>query len=527
MRRRDWLKGAAALLASSPGRLRAQARLAPGPVEPTMESLREHFVVPDWYRDAKLGMWAHWGPQCAPEAGDWYGRHLYLEGEAQAAIHRRLYGHPADHGFIDVIAGWRAEEWDPDAVFGAYKAAGARFLVGMACHHDNFDLFASPHPWNATRIGPGRDLVAGWAAAARRLDLPFGVSNHASHSWHWWQTAYGYDTVGPRAGERYDAWRLTAAEGAGTAWEGLDPQALYTGPRMVPPAGLESPEAMRRWHDDTSGQWIEAAPPGDPGYALHWLARQMQLVERYEPDFLYQDSHYLPFGAIGQMAAAHFYNRAIARTGAFTGVMSAGFRQGEGTLHNFERKAAGDILPEPWQAATCIGDWHYNRARFRDRSYVGAADVIRQLVDIVSKNGTLLLSVPVRGNGTLDPLEHGILAALGRWMGREGEAAIYGSRPWRVFGQEQGGGVRYTRKRETLSASLLDPQPGELALTSLGTGQLRGARIGAVRLVGGGPVPFEQRDDALAVSIDARTAGGTVPVLAIEGVSASFAGLAA
>ena len=185
MRRRDILAGGAALLAALPRPLRAQlGAVAKGPVEPTAEGLQAAFTVPDWYRDAKLGMWAHWGPQCAPEAGDWYGRHLYLEGEPQAAVHRERYGHPADRGFVDVIAGWRAEAWDPHAVFNAYARAGARFLVGMACHHDNFDLFASPHAWNATRLGPRRDVVGEWERAARRLGLPFGVSNHASHAWH-------------------------------------------------------------------------------------------------------------------------------------------------------------------------------------------------------------------------------------------------------------------------------------------------------------------------------------------------------
>src|SRR5687767_15983476 len=116
MRRRDMLASSAALMAL-PSALRAQPA---GPVAATPEGLRAAFTVPDWYRDAKLGLWAHWGPQCAPEAGDWYGRHLYVEDNAQAEVHRRLYGHPADRGFIDVIAGWKAERWDPDAVFGAY-----------------------------------------------------------------------------------------------------------------------------------------------------------------------------------------------------------------------------------------------------------------------------------------------------------------------------------------------------------------------------------------------------------------------
>lgn len=513
MRRRDLLGLAG--LAALPGALRAAAatRVA-GPVEPTRESLVAHFTVPDWYRDAKLGLWAHWGPQCAPEAGDWYGRHLYLDDNEQAQVHRRLYGHPADHGFIDVIAGWKAENWDPDTVFGAYKAAGARFLVAMACHHDNFDLFASSHPWNATRIGPERDLVGGWAAAARRLGLPFGVSNHASHAWHWWQTAYGYDTNGPRKGERYDAFRLTRADGAGTAWDGLDPQALYTGPRIVAPDGLESPEAMRQWQNENSFTWLETVPPGDPGYALQWLARQMQLVERYQPDFLYQDSHFLPFGDIGVMAAAHFYNQAYARTGAFTGVMSAGFRPGEGTLHNFERTGADKVLEQPWQSATCIGDWHYNRGRFTERSYVPAAEVIRRLADVVAKNGTLLLSVPVRGDGTLDAEEQAILEQLGRWMAREGEAAIYGSRPWRTFGGDSGGGVRFTVNGGKLFALLLDPEPGELVLGAL----VRSVgRVERVDRVGGGPLAFAQEDAGLRLTLRAEDLGGPVPVLAIAG----------
>lgn len=513
MRRRDVL-GLAAVL-GLPAPLRANLV---GPVAATPEGLREAYEVPDWYRDAKLGLWAHWGPQCAPEAGDWYGRLLYLQDERQAAIHRDQYGHPADHGFIDVISDWGAQAWDPDEIFAAYKDAGAGFLVAMACHHDNLDLFPNPHhAWHSERIGPKRDVVGGWAAAARRLGLPFGVSNHASHAWHWWQTAYGYDTTGPRKGERYDAFRLRTEDGAGTAWEGLDPQVLYTGPRQVPPDGLDSPAAMRAWHDANSGQWVETIPPQGIAFASNWLARQMALVERYEPDFLYQDGYSLPFGDIGVMAAAHFYNRAIARTGSFSGVMSAGFTRDQGTIPNLERKVAEQIEPEPWQAATCIGDWHYNRARFLEKSYVPARDVIWQLADVVSKNGTLLLSIPVRGEGTLDSEERAILGALGTWMAREGEAAIRGSRPWRSFGGEAGGGVRYTRKGATVFALLRAPESGPLVLPELGTGPLGGARVESVERIGGGPVPFMQGTDSLRLDPTGFDADSMVPVLRIEG----------
>lgn len=492
-------------LSAVPGLLRAA----------TVDNPLDRFTVPEWYRDAKLGLWAHWGPQCAPEAGDWYGRHLYLEEHPQAAVHRRLYGHPADRGFIDVIAEWKAERWDPAAIVAAYKAAGARFVVAMACHHDNFDLFASSHHrWNSTQLGPRRDIVGEWEVAVREAGLRFGVSNHASHAWHWWQTAYGYDTTGPRKDERYDAFRMTTDDGAGTAWQGLDPQELYTGRWMVPPAGLESPAAVRDWHDANSGQWVETDPPGGRAWAVRWLARQMELVDRYQPDFLYQDGYSLPFGDIGRAAAAHFYQAAIERTGEFSGVMTAGFTEGQGTLLNLERRVAEAIRPEPWQTATCIGDWHYNRARFTDRSYVSAAGVIRQLADVVSKNGTLLLSIPVRGEGTLDPEELAILDTLGRWMAREGEAAIYGSRPWRRFGEDAGGGVRFTTKDGRLFALLLDPGPGEISLASLGRSA---GPIARVERVGGGTLEFAQTDAELRVVLREDDLAGPVPVLAIAG----------
>jgi alpha-L-fucosidase len=512
MRRREFM--AATGLLALPMALRAQTS---GLAEPIPQTPRPQYKVPDWYRDAKLGLWAHWGPQCAPEQGDWYGRHLYLEDNWQGRFHREHYGHPADHGFIDVIAGWKAEKWDPDAIVAAYKNAGARFIVAMACHHDNFDLYPGGHPWNSTRLGPGRDIVGGWESAVRKAGLPFGVSNHASHAWHWWQTAYGYDTTGPRKGERYDAYRLKAADGRGKPWDGLDPQQLYTGRHMAPPDGIDSPAAMRRWHDENSGQWVETGPPGDPGYATAWLLRQMRLVDRYQPDFFYQDGYSLPFGDIGRAAAEHFYSQAIARTGSFYGVMSAGFTEGQGTIPNLERKSADAIRPEPWQSATCIGDWHYNRARFTDKSYVPAAGVIRILADVVSKNGTLLLSIPVRGEGTLDEEEQKILADLGRWMAREGEAAIYGSRPWRKFGNDEQGGVRYTVNKGTLHAALLEPQAGAMRLPHLGRDSSGGASVEKVALIGGGEIRFRQNAEALEFELTHEQAGATVPVFAING----------
>ena len=146
--------------------------LAEGKFEPTWESLKQ-YESPDWFRDAKFGIWAHWGPQCQPGSGDWYARHMYLEGEWQNRFHIEKYGHPSKFGFKDVIREWKAEKWDPERLVKLYKRSGARYFFAMANHHDNLDLWDSRHqPWNSVRVGPEKDLIAGWAAAARRNGLP-------------------------------------------------------------------------------------------------------------------------------------------------------------------------------------------------------------------------------------------------------------------------------------------------------------------------------------------------------------------
>ena len=192
MKRRDLLKhmGAAVPAAAMSGVARAAAdTLAPGattpiasgPFKPEWESL-DKYQVPDWFRNAKFGIWAHWGPQCAPEFGDWYGRLMYEEGSDAYRNHLKKYGHPSKVGFKDVIHQWKAENWDPDGLVALYKKAGAKYFVALANHHDNFDTYNSRYQpeWNSTRIGPGRDLIAGWSKAARANGLRFGVSVHAA-----------------------------------------------------------------------------------------------------------------------------------------------------------------------------------------------------------------------------------------------------------------------------------------------------------------------------------------------------------
>jgi alpha-L-fucosidase len=147
-----------------------------GPFEASWESLRQ-FKTPDWFREAKLGIWAHWGPQCVPMYGDWYARHMYFEGHSQYLHHRRTYGHPSKFGYKDLVKLWKAEKFDPEGLMDLYQAAGAKYFVAQAVHHDNFDNWNSKHNrWNSVKIGPMRDICALWKAAASKRGMKFGLS---------------------------------------------------------------------------------------------------------------------------------------------------------------------------------------------------------------------------------------------------------------------------------------------------------------------------------------------------------------
>src|SRR5580700_2518402 len=236
----SWLAGNAAAQT-------APRKIAPGIFQPTWESLMQ-YKAPDWFRDAKFGIWAHWTAQCVPEQGDWYARQMYIQGHPQYDYHLKTYGHPSKFGFMEIDNLWRAEKWDPNALMDLYVKAGAKYFVSLANHHDNFDNYDSTHhEWNSVHIGPKKDIVGTWAKLARANGLRFGVTNHSGHSWHWFQTAYGYDPEGPMAGVPYDGY-LTAAQGKGKWWDGLDPQHLYNGAIMPLPKGITTIKAANDFH---------------------------------------------------------------------------------------------------------------------------------------------------------------------------------------------------------------------------------------------------------------------------------------
>lgn len=501
----------------APSPLPPQRTIAPGPVAATWESLEQHYRCPEWFRDAKFGIWAHWSAQSVPEQGDWYARNMYIQGSRQYQYHVSHYGYPADVGFMEFDHRWTAEHWDPEALMRLYVDAGARYFVALANHEDNFDTYDSKYQaWNAVNVGPHRDIIGTWAKVAREHGLRFGVSNHSSHAWHWFQTAYAYDVDGPRATVRYDAFRLRKEDGIGKWWEGLDPQELYCGPAMVPPDGIETVAAMRAWHETHDVPWTEAPPANDPHYANKWFFRAQDLIEKYDPDFLYLDNSGLPLGQVGLDIAAEYDNANIARHGGrLDGVLTAKGLHDErrhAVTLDFERTVPPGLMDEPFQASTCIGEWHYRR----DIEYKSVAQVVRILVDVVSKNGTFLLSIPQRGDGTIDEREVAILHGIARWMKVNGEA-IYGSRPWHVFGEgptptPRGRAAdlpipyteedfRFTTKDGALYVFAMVPPMAAMRLKALGTAALTGRAIATVAVVGSNEkLTWHQADDALTIN---------------------------
>ncbi len=383
------------------------------------------FKCPEWFRDAKFGIWSHWGPQAVPMNGDWYARGMYEPGNKHYKYHLEHYGHPSEFGYKDIIPLWKAEKWDPERLMALYKKAGAKYFVSMGVHHDNFFLWDSKiHKWNAVNIGPKRDVVGDWQKAAKKEGLYFGVSEHLGASFTWFQASHRADKEGPKAGVPYD---------------GADPkyQDLYHFPAEPGDNG---------WYSN------------NPKWHAQWFERIKELVDKYQPDLLYTDGG-IPFGQFGRDLVGHLYTENAERNNGVVQAVYTCKQKADGQwVEDLERGVKSGILDEPWQTDTSIGDWYYNRNwKFRNVNWT-----IHMLIDIVSKNGNLLLNVVQRPDGSLDAEVEQMLEKVAAWMAVNGEA-IYATRPWLTFGEgavKAGGGnfkedfaysnqdIRYTRSKD-------------------------------------------------------------------------------
>jgi alpha-L-fucosidase len=457
-----------------------QLPIAKGPFVGTMASLT-NYSYPDWFRDAKFGIWAHWGPQAVPMEGDWYARKMYQQNQADYTNHLERWGHPSTNGWKDIIPLWKAENWDPEKLIQLYKKAGARYFVSMGSHHDNFFLWNSKlHRWNAVQMGPHRDVVGEWQKAAKKNGLYFGVSEHLGASFTWFQDSHRSDRTGPRAGVPYDG-------SNSNYWD------LYH-----PPA------------DPSDRGWYSK----NPQWQQEWYNEIKELVDNYKPDLLYTDGG-VPFGnEVGLSQIANFYNINGGHRGKVQDVYTCKQPSNGRWAQDYERGVNASISPYPWQTDTSIGDWYYNK----HWKYQPVSWTAHMLVDIVSKNGNLLLNVVLKPDGTLDPEVETMLQQLADWTALTGEA-IYGTRPWLVYGegtvQARGGAfrenmtysakdIRFTTKGKTLYATALGwPDDGKMIIKSLAkTADTKQNKIKKVELLGyKGGLKFDQTADGLTVEL--------------------------
>ncbi len=365
-----------------------------GPVEPTKESILK-MECPDWFKDAKFGIWSHWGPCSVSEFSSNYGRDMYIPHLWGHKEHVKRFGHPTVVGYKDIIKYWTAENWEPEKLMKKYKAAGARYFVSIARHHDNFDLYDSKYtPWNSVNMGPKKDVVGIWRKAALKEGLRFGLSVHERDDYFW-----NY-RVHPNP-KKYDSYNS-------------DYWSLYLAPPEIPGAKKE--------------------------FLDGFYARLKDALDKYHPDLLYFDGGIGGGESHGYKILAHYFNSNIKRNG---GVNQAvlNTKKGGGGVLDLERHVMNDIYPKPWQDDTSSAGWYYMRQEATENELYAmnrsSTTLLHLLIDVVSKNGNLLLNIPQKADGTLD--EHGeiLLEDFAEWMAIN-DVAIFETRPWKVFGEGPG-----------------------------------------------------------------------------------------
>jgi alpha-L-fucosidase len=454
-----------------------------GPFRTDWESLQK-FDAPDWYRDAKFGIFIHWGVYSVPAFGsEWYPRLMYQTGSPEFKHHIATYGPQDKFGYKDFVPKFKAERYDPVAWAELFKKAGAKYVVPVAEHHDGFAMYDSGvSDWTAAKMGPHRDLIGDLAKAVRAAGLHFGVSSHrVEHNF--------FLGVGRTFSSDINDPEYAAFYGPAHNW------------------------LNNKWGTPLDGDFTYVSQ----AWANDWLARSTELVEKYHPDMVYFDWW------IGQASiranltrfAAFYYNSSL-KYGDHVGVINYkdyAMNEHSGVL-DLERGQLGDIRPLHWQTDTSISNksWGY----IQDDTFKSPQFVIHQLIDIVSKNGNLLLNIGPRSDGTIPDEVQRVLLDVGEWLNTNGEA-IYGTRPWRTYGEgptKVAAGsfhdtdtanytpedFRFTTKGDVLYViGLAWPGTGEAVIHSLGL-TVAGKRVQSVSLVGSETkVPFSQGTDGLRV----------------------------
>ncbi len=438
-------------------------KLPAGPVKPTWESLQANYTAPAWFRDAKFGIFMHWGLYTVPAHGnEWYEQHLY--GNAPTLQwHTKHFGPVDKFGYKDFIPLFTASKWDPDAWATLFKKAGAKYVIPTAEHHENFALWDSAvAPWNAKAMGPKRDLIGDLSKAVRRQGLKFGVSNHGIEN---------FQFIHP------DSSAASRALMADLKAKGAD---IYD----------------PKW--ETFYNVADRSDAACQRFLTNWAERNVELIDKYQPDMLWFDNgvdqRYLD--PLKLWVAAYYYDRARTwgkevsiSTKKAAYAPSGTNLQTIGSVIDFEKigaRSPGGIRPGAWQVDQPIGStWGYTS----DMRVSGPGTIIGSLADTVSKNGNLLLNISPMPDGTIPQEQQDTLLAVGKWLDVNGEA-IYGTHAWTKFGEtvprgQPGLNVRFTVKGDALYAIILGPWPGtEAVVASLATGPAPGGKITNVTMLG-------------------------------------------
>jgi alpha-L-fucosidase len=469
-----------------------------GPYPADWSGLSRLYTVPDWWREAKFGAWAHWDPQSMPEQGDWYARGMYMQGNRQYEYHLKNFGHPSEYGYKDICHNWIIDRWNPAELMDLFVEMGARYFIAMGVHHDNFDCWNSAYqPWNSVNVGPKVDIIGTWEKVARQRGLRFGIGFHNSPPRTWGQfmtVRYTSDKTGPMKGVPYDALQ-TIYDGKGKWWEGLDPVDLY-GPVHDKKDPLNSP------------------------FANQFMWRVDDAITKYHPDVIYFDEAAgdtlmdlgvkMGLGFLAPPLVANFYNKSLkGNQGKMDVVINLkcvgghynSFKKTPELIPIVERALVkstegiieSEIMAYPFQTETTVADWHYRTGQ----KYMDAKKVVDLLMQNVSRNGTMLLNITQHGRGDLDPEVTQLCKDIGAWLKVNGEA-VYGSRPFEVYGENA---LYYTRNNGNVYAALLDWQGGPITLKALHTDGATLGKVSKVELLGSDiPLTFVQNDQGLTIT---------------------------
>lgn len=464
--------------------------IADGKFKASWDSLEE-YKVPAWYEDGKFGIFIHWGVYSVPGFGnEWYPRNMYKEGSPEFEFHVKNFGSHDKFGYKDFIPMFKAEKFDADSWAELFKKSGAAFVVPVAEHHDGFQMYDSTlSNWNAAQMGPKRDIIGELEAAVRKQGMVFGVSSHRAE--HWWFMGEGMN---------FDS-------------DVRDPEyADFYGPAKSQP-GIE-----HQWDN------YKTSNP-DKAYLDDWLARTCEIIDKYKPQLLWFDWWImnLTFKPYLKKLAAYYYNKGEEwNKGVAINYKYDAFPVGT-AVFDVERGQLSGIRSVFWQTDTAVAknSWGYTE----NQEYKTAEDIVCDLIDIVSKNGAMLLNVGPRPDGTIPQPDQEILLEIGRWLQVNGEA-VYGTRSWKIFGEgptkvSEGAfsdtrrqaytseDIRFTTKGDTVYATVLNwPEDGSIKVKCMGKGsKLVTEIIKKVELVGSdAPVEWASEDDGLNISTSGRPA---------------------